>query len=91
MTNRHQGDDPSQHDEARIDDYSIMASTPDPDAPPCEECGGGLAHYPECSATWFDRRFRSDDRDEDDDRRDVLDLAMERDPDLAFTQDDLAE
>jgi hypothetical protein len=25
-----------------------LASTPDPDAPPCEYCGGGLAHYPEC-------------------------------------------
>lgn len=25
-----------------------LASTPDPDAPPCEFCGGGLAHFPEC-------------------------------------------
>lgn len=25
-----------------------QASTPDPDAPPCEFCKGGLAHYPEC-------------------------------------------
>jgi hypothetical protein len=24
------------------------ASTPDPDGPPCEFCGGGLGHYPEC-------------------------------------------
>lgn len=27
----------------------LLASTPDPDAPDCAECGGGLAHYPECS------------------------------------------
>jgi hypothetical protein len=27
------------------------ASTPDPDAPDCELCGGGLAHYPECGST----------------------------------------
>jgi hypothetical protein len=26
----------------------IRASTPDPDAPSCEHCGGGLAHFPEC-------------------------------------------
>ena len=24
------------------------ASTPDPDSPPCEFCGGGMDHYPEC-------------------------------------------
>lgn len=23
-------------------------TAPDPDAPPCEACGGGLAHFPEC-------------------------------------------
>lgn len=27
----------------------ILASSPDPDSAPCEYCGGGLAHYPECS------------------------------------------
>lgn len=27
-----------------------LASTPDPDGPPCDECRGGMAHYPECSA-----------------------------------------
>jgi hypothetical protein len=29
-------------------DCEELASTPDPEAPPCEYCGGGLAHYPEC-------------------------------------------
>jgi hypothetical protein len=27
---------------------TIRASTPDPDSRPCDQCGGGLDHYPEC-------------------------------------------
>lgn len=37
-----------------MDDYQQQvdkAATPDPDAPPCAECGGGLAHFPECSSS----------------------------------------
>lgn len=40
------------------DDYANQvdrASTPDPDAPPCTECGGGLAHYPECALMLAER------------------------------------
>lgn len=31
-----------------LNDRIRAAHTPDPDSPPCEDCGGGLAHFPEC-------------------------------------------
>lgn len=35
---------------APFDELVDLAATPDPDAPPCEFCGGGLRHFPECPA-----------------------------------------
>lgn len=35
--------------QVRLDELVERASMPDPDAPDCDECGGGLAHFPECS------------------------------------------
>lgn len=39
---------PREAEWEQAQDQIEKASTPDPDAPPCASCGGGLAHFPEC-------------------------------------------
>lgn len=58
-------DETTRNEPTRKDsDMFDKASTPDPDSPPCDECGGGLAHYPECSTfrrpEWIRRRSTKD-------------------------------